>query len=86
MRLQCAAPPGIDVDMQSNRAALRRLYEARDPRLAGIPENTIRSHLGLVPGRKPSVPGLKLALRYERKLGLPVEGWLSAKEREWVAS
>jgi hypothetical protein len=70
----------------SNRKALRRLYEARDPRLAGIPDSTIRSHLGLTPGRKPSVPSLALALRYQRAVGLPLEGWLSPAERKWVAS
>jgi hypothetical protein len=71
--------------MQSNRKALRRLYEARDPRLAGIPDSTIRSHLGLIQGRKPSTPTLLLALRYQHAVGLALEGWLSVDERKWVA-
>ena len=71
--------------MQSNRKALRRLYDARDPRLAGIPDSTIRSNAGIIPGRKPSTPSLALAMRYQHAVGLPLEGWLTAKERGWLS-
>lgn len=58
--------------MRKNRQALARLVRAK--RVGGIPAQTLRDHIA---GRK-RAGAFYLAL-YVR-LGLPLEGWLSAAE------
>lgn len=64
------------MSIKKTRWALSRLVKARDPRLASTPRETVRDHCN---GRKRPSSAFQLAL-YVR-LGIPLEGWLTAAER-----
>jgi hypothetical protein len=61
-------------DMTPNQKILQKLYAAREPGLAKIPDSTLRSH---VDGRTPQK--LDHLIIYEG-LGMPLKGWRTAKE------
>jgi hypothetical protein len=57
-----------------NQKKLKKLVDANDPRLCKIAPSTLRAH---VDGRAPR--NLRHLARYE-ELGMPVKGWMTAKE------
>lgn len=60
--------------MTRNQKKLKELREAHEPRLAMIPDSTLRSH---IEGRRPR--GLDHLVVYE-SLGMPLQGWFSVRE------